>query len=572
MGKALDGQAGALKRNGVSIDEALFATDRYTAVQQALSDQVGGFAEAEGKTFAGSLERMKNELGDLAEGVGGGAVDAFTTLFGVVENLTGALESVSPEAQNTIGKVATFGAVGLVAAGGLSTLIGQVIKARENFALAAEGVLAMRGALLTLGQIGLVVGSLVALREVIGTIDDEVDSVDVSKLENQLLDLAESGEVSGSTLERVFEGLGKPGLLGGGIEQTRQLKSDIDQLDEALAKLSARDPGAAAAAFERISEALREQGATTGQIKDRFNDYNATLTEADTANRTTGAAITEATEAVDGQAQATQDATSALKDYTDALHAQFDPLFGAVSATRALSDANSDVTAKEMELAAAVRDHGEGSLEATAAQEELNRAYDDASEAALDQEAALLALVDMVRQQPGAIDAAKAKLQQWVDQGKITQASADATRAQIDAMNAEAESTPASIMISASSTGTTAVAADFANLKARIDAVPREINILTRLTTIVAGSTNIPLRAEGGPVLAGHAYVVGEKRPELFVPSENGTILPAVPGSGSGGGWGGGGGSTMVEETIIVRIGEDEIARAVRRSDRRSGR
>jgi tape measure domain-containing protein len=36
-------------------------------------------------------------------------------------------------------------------------------------------------------------------------------------------------------------------------------------------------------------------------------------------------------------------------------------------------------------------------------------------------------------------------------------------------------------------------------------------------------------RAAGGPVSAGQAYVVGEKRPELFVPSVNGTILPRLP-------------------------------------------
>lgn len=36
-------------------------------------------------------------------------------------------------------------------------------------------------------------------------------------------------------------------------------------------------------------------------------------------------------------------------------------------------------------------------------------------------------------------------------------------------------------------------------------------------------------RAEGGPVSAGRAYVVGERRPELFVPSTAGSILPALP-------------------------------------------
>lgn len=35
-------------------------------------------------------------------------------------------------------------------------------------------------------------------------------------------------------------------------------------------------------------------------------------------------------------------------------------------------------------------------------------------------------------------------------------------------------------------------------------------------------------RAEGGPVRAGVPYIVGEKRPEVFVPETNGTIVPSV--------------------------------------------
>lgn len=51
-------------------------------------------------------------------------------------------------------------------------------------------------------------------------------------------------------------------------------------------------------------------------------------------------------------------------------------------------------------------------------------------------------------------------------------------------------------------------------------------------------------RAGGGPVKAGGAYIVGEKRPEVFVPDRDGTIIPSVGrasgGSGAAGGSGGG--------------------------------
>ncbi|MDP9403853.1 MAG: hypothetical protein M3P85_11140 [Actinomycetota bacterium] len=42
------------------------------------------------------------------------------------------------------------------------------------------------------------------------------------------------------------------------------------------------------------------------------------------------------------------------------------------------------------------------------------------------------------------------------------------------------------------------------------------------------------LRERGGPVLAGRAYIVGERRPELFIPDRPGRIEPSVPGAGGG--------------------------------------
>lgn len=48
--------------------------------------------------------------------------------------------------------------------------------------------------------------------------------------------------------------------------------------------------------------------------------------------------------------------------------------------------------------------------------------------------------------------------------------------------------------------------------------------------TVSGGGTGLARRAAGGPVHAGVPYIVGEHRPEVFVPSQNGTILPSVGG------------------------------------------
>ena len=67
--------------------------------------------------------------------------------------------------------------------------------------------------------------------------------------------------------------------------------------------------------------------------------------------------------------------------------------------------------------------------------------------------------------------------------------------------------------------------ADAAARQVRIDVmVTRSINeIVTRITNEIRGPQ---ARAEGGPVIAGRSYVVGEVGPELFTPSTSGNITP----------------------------------------------
>ena len=81
-----------------------------------------------------------------------------------------------------------------------------------------------------------------------------------------------------------------------------------------------------------------------------------------------------------------------------------------------------------------------------------------------------------------------------------------------------------------------------------------------------------PGRATGGPVTGGQAYVVGERGPELFVPTASGRIAPAVSAPGGG-----------VNVTVNVAVPADaspafmqrtgaQIARQVRQTlDRAAG-
>lgn len=56
-------------------------------------------------------------------------------------------------------------------------------------------------------------------------------------------------------------------------------------------------------------------------------------------------------------------------------------------------------------------------------------------------------------------------------------------------------------------------------------------------------------RQHGGPVRAGQSYIVGERRPELFVPATDGLILPSVPG-----GMAAGQGKMVVVMPVILQM------------------
>lgn len=71
---------------------------------------------------------------------------------------------------------------------------------------------------------------------------------------------------------------------------------------------------------------------------------------------------------------------------------------------------------------------------------------------------------------------------------------------------------------------------------------------IAAMAGIIAAGSKLLHREQGGPVSAGQAYIVGEKRPEVFVPNADGFIIPSVaqamtrPGYAPGGRGGGGGG------------------------------
>lgn len=68
--------------------------------------------------------------------------------------------------------------------------------------------------------------------------------------------------------------------------------------------------------------------------------------------------------------------------------------------------------------------------------------------------------------------------------------------------------------------------ADFSDLADHIKKVLAKALVQKFITGPLLAAFGLPGRAAGGPVSAGSAYIVGEKGPELFVPTSSGNIIP----------------------------------------------
>jgi len=82
-------------------------------------------------------------------------------------------------------------------------------------------------------------------------------------------------------------------------------------------------------------------------------------------------------------------------------------------------------------------------------------------------------------------------------------------------------------------------------------------SLLGSAASLLAGLLGAPRRATGGPASPGRAYLVGERGPELFVPTASGRVETGAPA-----------GARDVRLSITINAAEGSEARALRQSSR----
>jgi hypothetical protein len=346
VSKAVDGSGGALKKMGINLDESKLAADGFGTTVESLRVAVGGFAQQEGQTFSGQLERLKNNLGDIGETVGKGAANVLGNLAGDAADAASALNEVNPGILQAAGGIgATIGVVATLG-GGFATLASVALDFRRD-------VLDGKTQLVKLGEDGersltkvgkaaagiAVVGAIAGVIETVSAVANSINDIDKKtaaafdglrkNVNGTAADLGaafatlvevedESAEFAG-----IWQGLGSEIQLG-------NFKADVEEVDAAFTKvLDTLGPEAAQKiinnlrsqneALDQNSEQYKINADFIAESQKRIDERTEANKQATIAERNQKRATQESVEQYDRETGTLEGVQLSLKDYQDRL-------------------------------------------------------------------------------------------------------------------------------------------------------------------------------------------------------------------------------------------------------------
>jgi hypothetical protein len=288
-----------------------------------------------------------------------------------------------------------------------------------------------------LGRGGMFVGAIGAAVIAVGSIDQAMGhtSINADAMTASLENLAKTGMINGEitkafganleSLSSTLDLAGKKGVsifglrfhgLGDTLTHTGSDFSDardkVASVDSALTDLAKGDnPQLAAQAFSMIADAAKAQGVPMSKLASLLPNYAGALQLTAAQSGKAVDATTALNQAASHTGSSFDDATAAIKRYSDSLHALNDPLFAANQALQDLKD-------KQNAADKATRKYGAGSKQAKQANLEL-------AQSALGVEAATQALAEGIKGGTVSLSAARSQLKGWVADGIITKKQAD---------------------------------------------------------------------------------------------------------------------------------------------------
>lgn len=547
LGAALRGESEPIRTYGVMLDEA---TLKQRALDMGLIETTTGtlppaikqqaaYAEilAQTTTIQGDFSRTSSglanqqriltaEFENAKAAIGAGALPVMTKLTGVAADATRKFVELDAASGGLVSTIATIGTGGLIAAGGLSFVVGQAITMRRNLAALKGPLTSSTGGLNTLGKAtaGLgFVGAGIAVASFASSLTKS--EVNVDRLAASLADLSEEQEESSRKFILALDHFGK---LDG-------VMSDMIATNAVGAERFIDLAESAGVSTEKIAEYRKEIEDTrtqTAQLTiDQSKNTEAVNKQVDALGGIAGAAgeaapkINDLGRASGDAAQKTRTLAEALEDTEEAFSSLYDAVTSQNDADLAYRRALDSTEDSLSALSETTKEHGRNS-------EEYRRALLDAESALYDQADAAAELFIRTAEAGGAqVDAAdKAAIHKSALEGvRDTLAPNSPLRRQLDEYIYKLAAIPGQVKTSllVDAGGSFKTMADYL---AYLDAInAKSVTGFTSLLEFKQKQLLSGTRAIGGPVSAGSSYLVNEygpRGPEIFTPAVNGTVTP----------------------------------------------
>lgn len=114
VGKAANGEVGALKRYGIVVKEGADVAETFANALDTLNSKFGGAAAAQVNTFAGSQAKLKNQFGELQEAIGN-LITSNPVLIKLQNEVAGAFQELTKWVTDNRDAISAFVSQGLIA-------------------------------------------------------------------------------------------------------------------------------------------------------------------------------------------------------------------------------------------------------------------------------------------------------------------------------------------------------------------------------------------------------------------------------------------------------------------------
>lgn len=316
VNNAMEGQSSRLERLIGQMREG-------ESVADALARTVGGFAEREAQSLSGQLEILKQNLGDVAEGLGAGVAGAVNDVVGPLGNLANNLSETNPQALETAGRIGAIGTAAIGTAGAASFLIGTGLRMRDN--LAAIG-LSGRTAAAGLGAATAAATAFALVQQANSRAEgmaqtfrnDVAAAVEASTTYDQFRERVDAVGVAYEDLSSDLAGSQAPwdadkrGEIRAGMDALAGYSTETSRLNDEIVALAAAEGISLDQATRRIL-ATESETRERSELVDAIGEEAVAEQESTDAKTAMAAALDRATRAADRNRQAEENRLEALR-------------------------------------------------------------------------------------------------------------------------------------------------------------------------------------------------------------------------------------------------------------------